>query len=997
MSKYYSHKPSKFHIIAEKRTAQLTLVNEVGRLATSILDLNEMMRQVTRAIQRDFNYYNVALFLVDESHHEAVMQTVVGGFEGIAPQSYRQSVDEGIIGWVVRTGQSRLVNDVSKDPYYVKVFLGEVLTRSELCVPIKLDNKIIGALDVQSIELNAFDQVDVTALEALAAQIAAAIRNARLLVSSTLDLNSVLRLILEQLKRVLVYDTASILLFSEKGPAMIALAGYDDQDRVIKEAPVRLKDSPIYREMAITKRPLVIPDVRHDDRWIWVSGAEHVRSWIGVPLLARDKMIGVLSLDSRQPGFYTPEDAELAQFLANQAAIAIENARLFEAEARRRQEAETLRLAAQALSATLDLQQVFELILAQLREVVPYDSASVQLLRGDRLEIIGGLGFPNLDELLGESFPVDGNNPNHQVMSTRAPFIVDDAPNVYESFRKEPHARAHIRSWLGVPLLFGDRLIGMIALDKREPSFYTAEHARLALAFAAQAAIAIENARLYGELQTRMRELQSILDHAPLAIALLDTELRYLLVNKFAEEKEGYTLSEIKGKRCHEVRQQAQPCSECAALLSLRTGEVHRWEGELYPGYIIEETCVPIKDEQDHLQGILSIRQDVTERRRLQTQLLQSERLSAVGQLVSGVAHELNNPLTSIMGYAELVQRDTDVSEITKADLRKIYEQAERSAHIVRKLLTFARQYAPAWEKTDINSTIEKTLDLLTYQLEVDNIHVIHDLDPSLPYTQADVHQLQQVFLNIINNAHQAMKKAHGRGTLTVRTRTMGEGKTILISFTDDGPGIPPNIINRIFDPFFTTKDVGEGTGLGLSICYGIVTEHGGRIWAESEPGRGATFFVELPVVKSREEVRPQSGETGTLIHPRIPARRILIVEDELVIAGLLSRILNLEGHTTDLATDGEQALARIRQMHYDAVICDLKMPGLNGQELYRRLTEMKSPLAEAMIFTTGDLANPETQAFLTETGRPCLRKPFLQEDVLAILGKVFGDVRRNT
>lgn len=465
------------------------------------------------------------------------------------------------------------------------------------------------------------------------------------------------------------------------------------------------------------------------------------------------------------------------------------------------------------------------------------------------------------------------------------------------------------------------------------------------------------------------------------------------MVNKFAEQKEGYTLDKIKGQRCHDVRKQAQPYPECAALLSLKTGEVHRWEGELHPGYIIEETCVPIKDEQGRVQSILSIRQDVTEQRQLQTQLLQSERLSAVGQLVSGVAHELNNPLTSIMGYAELVQRDTGVSETTKADLRKIYEQAERSAHIVRKLLTFARQYAPAWEKTDINSTIEKTLDLLAYQLEVDNIHVVYDPDPALPYTQADVHQLQQVFLNIINNAHQAMKKAHGRGTLTVRTRTMGEGKTIFISFTDDSPGIPPNIINRIFDPFFTTKEVGEGTGLGLSICYGIVTEHGGRIWAESEPGRGATFFVELPVVKSHEEVRSRMGETGPPIHSRIPSRRILIVEDELVIAGLLSRILNLEGHTTDLATDGEQALTRIRQMHYDAVICDLKMPGMSGQELYQQLVEMDSSLAQRIIFTTGDVVNPETQAFLEKTGKPCIKKPFLQEDVLTALRRAFGEL----
>ncbi len=1170
-AKQKTHDLPSAEAITQKRNAQLMLANEVGRLATSILDLNEMLDKVTRAIQTGFHYYNVALLLLDEDRREVVMEAATGGLEYLSASSYRQSIDEGIIGWVVRNGQSLLANDVSQEPHYIRIS-SQVPTQSELCVPLKLENRVIGALDVQSTQLNAFDQTDIMALEILAAQIASGIRNARLfeaerqarqlaetlrettsivsstlelnqvlnliveqlqkvvaydssaifllrdermevvagrgfpkmdevmqlsvplsmdtllrqvvttgkpliipdatqdprfrglagteyvrswlgvplisknkvigcmtidnrqpdvytdtdarlaqtfaiqaaiaienaqlfaaeqvqrqraeilrdvaqVVSSTLDLNSVLRLVLEQLKRILTYDTASIILFSKADPAMLALAGYEDEEAIIREAAIRLGDSRIFKEMTVTKQAVVIPDVREDDRWIWVPGAEHVRAWIGVPLLVRDEMIGALMIDSVHPGFYTAEDAELVQFLANQAAIAIENARLFEAEARRRQEAETLRQAAQAMSATLDLQEVFKLILDQLRLVVPYDSASIQLLKGDRLEIIGGLGFPNLDELLGLSFPLDGNNPNREVVNRRAPFIVDDAPTIYEGFLQEPHARARIRSWLGIPLLFGDKLIGMIALDRQEPHFYTEEHARLAMAFAAQAAIAIENARLYEELQANMRELQTILDHAPLSISLFDPEMKYLLTNKYAEQTEGLHLDEIRGKTCYEARGQARPCDECAGLLALKTGEVHHREGEIYPGYIVAETCVPIKNEAGDIRGILAIRQNVSEQRRLQTQLLQSGRLSAVGQLISGVAHELNNPLTSIMGYAELVQRSENVPPPIKADLQKIYEQAERSAHIVRKLLTFARQYAPMREKTDINRTIEQTIDLLAYQLKVDNITIVRDLDPHLPYTQADGHQLQQVFLNIINNAHHAMKQAHGRGTLTVRTQTVDNGQTIRISFSDDGPGIPENLITRIFDPFFTTKDVGEGTGLGLSICYGIVSEHGGRIWAESELGQGATFFVELPVVTGEQRAQASPEKTVVPVRPRgRPSRRILIVEDELSIAGLLSRILKLDGHITDLATDGQQALNRLRQAHYDAIICDLKMPGMSGQELYQRLMEMNSPLVKRMIFTTGDVINPETQAFLKETGRPCIKKPFLQEEVFRVL-----------
>ncbi|MBI4772363.1 MAG: GAF domain-containing protein, partial [Chloroflexi bacterium] len=229
--------------------------------------------------------------------------------------------------------------------------------------------------------------------------------------------------------------------------------------------------------------------------------------------------VGVIELetwgDERR---YSPQELSLAMTMANQTAVALDNARLFEAEHAAREQAETLRAATQALSATLDLQQVFDLILSELRRVVPYDSASVQRLKGERLEVIGGHGFPNLPELLGVSFDMTaGDNPNREVVRTRAPLILEDAPAIYAEFRRGPHAAAGIRSWLGVPLLFGDRLIGMIALDKQAPDFYTEAHARLALAFAAQAAVAIENARLYQQASQRLHELET-LHRATLAV-----------------------------------------------------------------------------------------------------------------------------------------------------------------------------------------------------------------------------------------------------------------------------------------------------------------------------------------------------------------------------------------------------------------------------------------------------------------------------------------------
>ncbi len=230
-----------------------------------------------------------------------------------------------------------------------------------------------------------------------------------------------------------------------------------------------------------------------------------------MPIKVGQRVIGVLDIYSDEPDAFDDGDLFVAQSLAEQLAVGLENARLFAAEAQRRREAETLQAATQALSSTLDLQNVFEVILGELQKVVPYDSSSVQRLEGNKLEIIGGHGFPNLEELLGVSFFLDAtDNPNRRVIESRAPLVLDDAPAIYPEFSVEPHAQAGIRSWLGVPLLFGNRLIGMIALDQQEPGFYSEAHARLALAFAAKAAIALENATLFEATDRRVAELEAV-------------------------------------------------------------------------------------------------------------------------------------------------------------------------------------------------------------------------------------------------------------------------------------------------------------------------------------------------------------------------------------------------------------------------------------------------------------------------------------------------------
>jgi len=240
------------------------------------------------------------------------------------------------------------------------------------------------------------------------------------------------------------------------------------------------------------------------------------------------------------------------------------------------------------------------------------------------------------------------------------------------------------------------------------------------------------------------------------------------------------------------------------------------------------------------------LKEAIEKLRTSQAQLLQSEKLAAIGELVSGVAHEIRNPLTTISMYSEMLLKEVE-NEKAKKHVQILNEQTERVIAIVNNLLSFARKYEAKKSYVSMNEGVVSTVELLTYELRVKNIKTTLELDPDLAKTMADYNQLQQVFLNIITNAEQAMTAANGKGTLTIATKTVGE--MIRITFADDGPGIPASKLDRIFEPFFTTKEVGKGTGLGLSICYGIIKDHDGQIYVDSATGGGTTFIIDIPIV----------------------------------------------------------------------------------------------------------------------------------------------------
>ena len=373
-----------------------------------------------------------------------------------------------------------------------------------------------------------------------------------------------------------------------------------------------------------------------------------------------------------------------------------------------------------------------------------------------------------------------------------------------------------------------------------------------------------------------------------------------------------------------------------------------------------------------------------------QAQLIQSEKLSGIGQFVAGVAHELNNPLTSVMGFSELLAR-ADENPQHQRHLELIHKSAQRCQKIVQSLLSFARRHQPERKLSNVNSLVETTVDFLQYQLRTSNIEVVTRLDPNLPQTMLDPHQIQQVILNILNNARQAIEGHRPNGRVTIITERAGSNLRII--FQDNGPGIAEENLSKLFDPFFTTKEVGKGTGLGLSLCYGIVKEHGGTIQVRSKPGEGATFVVELPLISSTEEtgVKPEASLAERPLTREGAGRKVLVIDDEEAILEMMREELSQSGYEVDVARDGESALKQLGQTPYDLTLCDWKMPGLNGQQIYERVRVFNPALSERMVFITGDVINDSAQKFLRERKKVCLSKPFSLMEFREAIGEALG------
>ncbi|MGZ8410953.1 MAG: PAS domain S-box protein, partial [Hyphomicrobium sp.] len=418
-----------------------------------------------------------------------------------------------------------------------------------------------------------------------------------------------------------------------------------------------------------------------------------------------------------------------------------------------------------------------------------------------------------------------------------------------------------------------------------------------------------------------------------------------------------------------------------------------RSDGREFPAAIAARPIV-----YDGRHAIVSGIFDLTEQKTAEAEIAkqrealhQSEKLNALGSLLAGVAHELNNPLSVVVGRSIMLE-SADIDPRIATSVTKIRLAAERCARIVKTFLAMARQQAPSRVPVRLADVIEASLDMVGYRLRSAGIQVICDIAPDLPETMADPDQLNQMFSNLFLNAQQAMAEndAANARILRILAHYDGAAHCLEIGVIDTGPGIAADVMPRVFEPFFTTKPAGVGTGIGLAVTRGIIQSHGGSISVRSpwRDGGGAAFCISLPV--QPVERRPGSvGKTGAA--RAASTRRILIVDDETDIARMLAEILIADGHSVAVAESGEQALQTLETAPFDLVISDLIMPGMDGPRLYKHLQEHRPELANRILFMTGDTLSMRARAFVTDTARPVLEKPFTPEEARRTVHEALG------
>ncbi len=885
-----------------QRTRRLTVVNAVMAIMATPAPIEQIYRSVAEAVGQLVPFEALNLSLVDGER--GAMRTLDVAVRTELAEVYDMPIAPGTLSeWVTRHGVPRRVDDAASEPLpeVSRDLLARRGFRSAVLVPLVAQGRVVGTLNALCRQPAAFSDEDVEVLAEVARPLAAAIEHARLHVEivqradELAALNRTNQLITARLDLASLLDAIARSVTGLMGSTGCGIGLLTPDRAVIEHAAAHGFRTTEWRSLAMpvgagiigravsSGLPVRSDDLRVDPRSAQrdVDEKEGIRSMLSVPLRGAGEIIGVISAFSTTPGHFTARHQTLLEAFADQAGIAIQNARLFAESQRRARQTQALLEAGRAVNQSLEVGETIHVILQQAREVLGVASCSLFTLDQQRGEL-APVASLDMDEATRARIRIRvGEGITGAAVEERRPV---QSPDLFSDprvrFRQAPAASA-LRSMLAVPLLVGDQVIGAITALRQDVHRFTPEEEALLSAFADQAATALERARLFSSVRTyserleamvaaRTRELDEqkrfvevVLETLPLGLFVLDAALTVVSANR-----EGHGLVAGVGAPGRSFTDLLPPAlaAPVRAFLEGVVGarEVRQTEEDWADGAegrTFRLSAAPLRGADGRPTHVIVLVEDVTGPKRLERQMIVTERLTTAGRLAAGVAHELNNPLATIAGCAEALRERASDPGLQEVDAFKdfpgylglIEEEAYRCKEITGSLLQFARDPGSRRSPADVNALVDKALELLSHQPRFAGSRLLTALDPALPPVVANEGQLRQVFIALASNALEAME---GRGALTVTTRPRGDGE-VEVSFADEGPGIPADVLPRVFDPFFTTKPPGQGTGLGLAIAQGIVADHAGRIEVSSAAGAGATFRVLLPVAPAAREIAP--------------------------------------------------------------------------------------------------------------------------------------------
>ena len=753
-----------------------------------------------------------------------------------------------------------------------------------------------------------------------------------------------------------------------------------------------------------------------DEERVWAQ-EEGIVATMVVPLIHRERAIGLLvCIEKERNRVFTTRDVRLCRAVADEVSVALEHARLYE-DLRRQAALDQVRAEIFRMRKADDLQRVLLAIRRELKGLgVTFDDCSV-CMRKERADGSFFLGYcVTEEEAWMFRIPPAANEAVEKIWQGGELVYRRDLERE-DSYGERAYLPAiwgkPIRSLVDVPFSRGT-----LAVNSVEPNAFSEDDVAILSAFAkvlSEEFIRYEDLqgleRTQEELRRSEERYRFLFEHMGTAVALEQGDTLEMVNARF-EELTGYRREEVEGRMSYldflpeseqdRVRGYHEGRARGEAVPSRYECRIRRKDGEL------RWADVSVHLVPGTHQRITTL-VDSTARKRAEAQLLQAERLAAVGQLAAGVAHEINNPLSGVIGYTEILLDEQPNSPL-RADLEHIYVDARRAGKIVEDLLMFARaQRSERDQFFDLNEAIDGTVRLMLRPYKLDNIEIIEEFEEDLPFVYGHAGQIQRVMLNLLTNARDAIQSSGKGSRVTIRTRVWED--RVRIEVEDDGPGIPVDRLRSIFDPFFTTKEVGQGTGLGLSVSHGIVTRHGGDIWAESDRDHGARFVIELPTpaedatfLSSYSPAEEQRGRGAEERPPRSSAplvlcggaegqggARVLVVDDEELVLSYVRRVLERIGCMVEVVQDGAGAWDRIAQGAYDLILLDLRMPGMDGMTLFEKIRRHRPHLARRIVFMTGEVLSPDLRRFIERTGNTYLPKPFLPERLQEIVRRELG------